>query len=146
MNGKSALLLAAFLLFFVGSIFIGVYVILRHVVASRRKNCTACTVGTIIRLQEESRRDAGGMRSSLWFPVYEYYAGNDIVTARSFLGSSSKNKYTIGQQVELYYDPENPKKFYAMGERPMLLGWLFFVLGIVIFLAGCIVTFVWVSP
>lgn len=98
----------------------------------REKNCTAKTYGKVTDIIKHENYDHhSGYSSCLWHPVFEYNIGELKFVKESFYGSSQP-KYAIGQNVEVYYNPENYNEYYIKGETlPKTLGTIFTIAGIV---------------
>ncbi|NLT08742.1 MAG: DUF3592 domain-containing protein [Ruminococcus sp.] len=80
-------------------------------IAIRKKKCTELVEAEVIRL--EVSHDSDGSNS--YHPVFSYsYGGESFEVRDSF--SSSFCRFNVGDYVELYIDPYNPKKFYCPKE------------------------------
>lgn len=104
--------------------------------------CSAVTTARIIRVDVDRERSDNGKRNRLsYIPVIEYIAGEKKYTKSADVYSSDKNKYNVGDQIEVKYNPENPDEFmtskmsnYGIGTCLLVLGTLAIILGI---LAAC---------
>ena len=106
---------------------------------NRRKketNCTSSTYGKVTDIVRHQSYDSDGGYSSIWHPVFEYNVGELKFIKESPYGSS-QSKYAIGQDVEVYYNPEDYNEYYLAGDTiPKTLATIFILVGIVaIFIA-----------
>jgi len=52
-----------------------------------------------------------GKKSEYYFPIISYdLSGKQTIEFQDSFGSGNPNYYTVGQQVEILYDPQNPKE------------------------------------
>ena len=100
------------------------------------QRCTSHTYGKVVDLVRRESRDSDGNYSSSWHPVFEYRIGGLTFIKESNFGRSQA-KFAIGQNVEIYYNPENYNEFYVPEETlPNTLGVIFAAVGIVAFLVA----------
>ena len=82
----------------------------------------------------------------MWHPVFEYIVGSQKLIKKSAYGGT-KCKYAIGQDVQIYFNPQNYNEYYVAGDNiQKTLGIIFTCVGIVfiiiaIFLALLIFAF-----
>lgn len=115
----------------VGIIFfiIGIFLIINR--KKKEKNCTSKTYGKVIDIVKVRYNDVGKGYSYMWHPVFEYNIGNQKLIKQSAYGKVKCN-YAIGQNVEIYFNPENYNEYYVAGENiPITLGIIFTCVGIV---------------
>ncbi len=92
--------------------------------------CTQKTSGRVIELVQTEEK--------YYYPVYEFKdeKGNSIHKVSD--SGSNIPAYKIGESVEIFYNPANPKEFFVSGENDELLiafkiiGLVFMILGIII--------------
>ena len=102
------------------------------------KVCTEETTGTVVGILREDETDSEGYTSVTYSPQIEYKVGEQLVTAK---GNSSSNAsdYTIGEQIQIMYNPNNIEEYMIKGDRSSLLGGIIWiVLGTIILLVGIV--------
>lgn len=107
---------------------------------NKLKNCTSQTSGTIIDLKRHSSGSSGNHQTS-YHPVIQFVTenGKTIVKESSFGGS--KTRYQIGQNIKLFYNPDNPDEFYMPDDNiPKILTLVFSLVGIGMILLGVIIS------
>lgn len=117
------------------------FIVGRAILKRRRKreiNCTSQTYGKVVDLVRRESRDSDGNYSSSWHPVFEYRIGGLTFVKESSFGRSQA-KFAIGQNVEIYYNPEDYNEFYVPGETtPKLIGTVFTAVGAVAILVAVV--------
>ena len=94
------------------------------------KNCTSMTHGKVTDIVRHQSYDRNGSYSSSWHPVFEYSIGELKFIKESTYGRT-QSKYAIGQDLEVYYNPENYNEYYIAGDTlPKTLATIFTILGI----------------
>lgn len=129
----------------IGIIFfiIGTFLIINR--KKKEKNCTSKTYGKVIDIVKVRYNSVGKGYSYMWHPVFEYNIGNQKLIKQSAYGRT-ECKYAVGQNVEIYFNPENYNEYYVAGENvPKTVGIIFTCVGIAfiiiaIFLALLILT------
>lgn len=81
-----------------------------------KRDCTSTTFGKVVDLARHVTSNSDGFYSSVWHPVFEYSVG-ELKYVKESMHGSSKSKYAIGQEVEVYYNPEKPDEYYIEGEQ-----------------------------
>lgn len=116
-------------------IFFAIGMCMFHRLLKERSYATICTKATVISVKS-SLATAGGNRRS-YFPIYEFQIGKKKYQVKYPTGYSS-NCVSKGQQVDLYYNPKDPKLFYVpiVQKRDKRWAALLCVVGIVYPLAG----------
>lgn len=95
---------------FIGIIFLGICMISRSHIRGMENRCTAETQATVVRVKES---DEGGSYS----PVVEFTTDDGRqVTAQNNIYSSEFVDLFEGDEVEIHYDPDSPRKNYYIGE------------------------------
>lgn len=90
-------------------------------------NCTSMTYGKVIDIVRHRNSDDS---SSTWHTVFEYNIGELKFRKESPYGSSQQ-KYAIGQDLEIYYNPENYNEYYIAGDTlPRTIAIIFAIVGI----------------
>lgn len=111
-----------------------VFLIIGIVMINNRKkkeiNCTSMTYGKVTDIVRHENYDSDGGYSSSWHPVFEYNIGELKFIKESPYGSS-QSKYAIGQDIEVYYNPEDYNEYYIAGDTlPKTLATIFTMVGI----------------
>jgi hypothetical protein len=92
---------------------------LRSTRKMRKKRCTVPTIGKVV----DNVWYAPTYDSYLaLFPIIEYSVGNEVVRNRYRFGKSPKPQYNIGQELQIYYNKDNPNDFYIADDgTPQLI-------------------------
>ncbi len=126
---------------FVGFLFCCVAAGMNMSLKKKHKTCTAQTVGTVKDLRRVHQRDTDNVDFYTWNAVFSYYANGTQYEKLSSFGTSRK-KFKVGQSVIIFYDPANPKSFYAPAEnRPGLIK-AFWIAGALSILAGIVALYI----
>ncbi|HMF03550.1 MAG TPA: DUF3592 domain-containing protein [Acidimicrobiia bacterium] len=141
MDDSSALLLVGVIFIAVGAVFIGLGIF--FFIRTRRFLRTAVeTAGTIVELRESSGSEGGTVYSAV--VEFQTTDGRSIRWEESMASNPPAGQ--PGEQLVMKYDPANPNKARIakatrMWFMPMLfggLGLLFFVIGVVLTIAGAL--------
>jgi len=89
---------------------------------------TALVTAKVSHYDVEERHTSRG-RSITYYAVLRYYADGDWHENRNMYGSGTQ-KYEVGEEVDILYDPDHPDSFIIVGDNGMLFG------GIACFLIG----------
>lgn len=119
----------------VGLIFLIIGLVMKKVRKRKEINCTCKVFGKVKDIARRQTYSNNGYSSTM-HPVFEYNIGGLTYIKESQVGSS-QSKYAIGQDVEIFYNPDNPHEYYVVGEKlTKILGNIFSVVGgICIFIA-----------
>lgn len=102
------------------------------------KVCTAETTGTVVGILREEETDSEGYINVVYTPQIEFKVGEQLVTIRGN-GSSNASDHTVGEQVEIMYNPDNVNEHMIKGDNSSSIGGIvWIVLGVVILLVGVI--------
>ncbi len=71
--------------------------------------CTSKTLGKVIDIEEDTREMIA------YNPVFEYTVG-DYKYVKEYTYGSNVIPYKIGQEVEIYYNPNKPDQYYVKGD------------------------------
>lgn len=97
----------------------------------KEKNCTVKTNGKVIDIVKEKSNDTQGY-TYYFHPVFEYNIGELKFVKKSSIGTSEQ-KYAIGQDVEILYNPENYHEYYVVGDnKQKRLAIIFTIVGIIV--------------
>lgn len=116
----------------VGSIFFIIGIVMLQNKKKKQINCTSKTYGKIKDIvRHESYNSNDGGYTYTWHPIFEYNIGELKFIKESSYGSS-KSKYAIGQEIEVYYNPKDYNDYYIAGENTSkILGIIFFIVGVI---------------
>ena len=82
--------------------------------------------------------DSEGYTSIVYTPQIEYKVGEQLVTAKGN-GSSNASDHTIGEQIEIMYNPDNIEEHMIKGDNSSKIGGIIWiVLGSIILLVGVV--------
>lgn len=140
MDPQHVLLLIAFVCLLIGLIFIGVSIGVAKNIQHKKRVCTQIVNAKVIDITREILNRSN--HTSSWYPVYEYWAGNQKIQKKSHIGGT-KNTFKIGQDVNLLINPKNPNEFYNPTDQTAILKKVFLIVGII--LVCCSLGFVIVS-
>lgn len=108
---------------FIGIIFLGICMISRSHIRGMENRCTAETQATVVRVKES---DEGGSYS----PVVEFTTDDGRqVTAQNNIYSSEFVDLFEGDEVEIHYDPDSPRKNYYIGEGLRSFNLIYYIFG-----------------
>ena len=91
-------------------VLVGVLGIVKVIIA--KKKCTEYVEAIVVDIDESSSSDGG----TSFNPVFGYRF-NGMEYRRRSTFSSVFLRFNVGDQVELYIDPEKPKRFYCPKEK-----------------------------
>lgn len=106
----------------------------------RRENASAITTARVAGIEWRRGNDRGGC----YYPIFEYYANGCVRRVASSFGSNPC-RYKEGEEVEIHYNTQKPEQIWAERDEGMKklfcgifisIGGLFFVIGIVMGIAG----------
>ncbi len=91
----------------------GIYTMIKQ--NKKKTVCTSKTYGRVIDIVEHVNHDSDGI-SVTRHPVFEYNIGGENIAEEHPYGRTHSN-YNIGQEVEIYYNPENYHEHYIGGDN-----------------------------
>lgn len=116
---------------FFGIIFCMIGVIMLNNRKKKEAKCTLMTYGKVTDIVRHRSYDSDGGYSSSWHPVFEYNIEGIKYIKESPYGSS-KPKYAIGQDVKIFYNPENNDEYYIAGDMlSKNIAIIFIIVGVV---------------
>ena len=122
----------AWLGFLVGGVFIAAGLALVILTIIRNGKCTEAATAHVVRIQEEWERGGSDSAGSVvYYPIFQFTARNGaIVEARATVGRGW-NRYRIGQEVALRYNPDKPEQIAVKKDIILAIagGALFAVIG-----------------
>ena len=107
-----------------GIVFLIAGIVMKNNSQKIRERCTQKTIGKVIDIAkiEMDRYDY------TWVPIFEYMVGERKFKKESRYGGV-QNKYKIGQEIEVYYNPENPNDSYIGKEEGKSTGFFAIIIG-----------------
>ena len=119
-----------------GLIFFIIGMVMRKKYKKKITECTSKTFGKIIDIVKRSSSDGDGYSSYNYYPVIEYMVGDMKFIKEYNIGNSSP-KYGIGQNLEIYFNPEDYNEYYIGGdEMPTVFSTVFIFAGIACMFIG----------
>ena len=95
--------------------------------------CTQPVTASVIDIQKETINNSSSTeyeaKIASWFPVYEYVINGITFKKKAFVGTA-KPEVTVGEQVSIFINPNNPEEFYCPHEKRILLQKIFMGVGI----------------
>ena len=85
-------------------------------IEERKKDCVTETTATVQEIKEERIKIVDDYNYT-WYPIYQYYVNGEPVVQKSEFGGD-EGTFQKGQQVILYYNPENPNEIFVPEEKP----------------------------
>lgn len=125
----------------IGIVFFIIGIVMKNNRKKKEFNCTSKTMGIVKDLVRNVSYDSDNRSStSMWHAVFEYKIG-DLTYVKESPYGTSQSKYAIGQEVEIYYNPEDPHEYYVAGEKTLkILGNVFTFLGLGLILLGLFIS------
>ena len=116
----------------IACIVIGIIIMVSHFNAQKVQ--TAETTAKIIRIDSEVETDSDGFDTRYYYPVIEYTVDNQKYETRlPDSGTTNSTEYRQGEDIEIQYNPNNPKELSKKGSTGGLIGGIFFiVVGLII--------------
>jgi uncharacterized membrane protein len=91
---------------FIGIVFLALGIVFRYADNARKSGCTEITEAEVVKLVSSSD-DSGG-----YAPVFSYTVGGKNYTVQENFYSSPP-EYSVGETVDIHYNPDNPNKVYS---------------------------------
>lgn len=89
----------------------------------KRAKCKEYTAGKVIDIVEKVKEKKRETKVFL-YPVFEYIVNGNTYTEQFDVGSGRKNfKYSVGDEVEIHYVPNEPQKYYVKGNVDGFIGY-----------------------
>lgn len=103
-----------------------------------KKYCTEPLIANVISYHAEETTSANdNTRSIAYYPIFRYNVGGKWYDVKSTVGRG-KQKYAIGEAVDILYNPEDPANFIVKGDK---LTFIISVIAIAIGIGVCILSF-----
>ena len=113
------------LLMSIAFVVIGVVLLISHFHA--QKTQIAQTIAIIVRIDSELETDSDGYDTRYYYPVIKFTANNKNYEKRLPSGTADSTYYTIGQSIQIKYNPDNPEDFSKLGDNGNLFGGIVFI-------------------
>ena len=102
------------------------------------KVCTEETTGTVVGILSDEEIDSEGYTSIVYTPQIEYKVDEQLVTFEGN-GSSNISDYTVGEKIEIMYNPNKVEEHIIKGDNSSKIGGIIWIaLGIVILFVGVV--------
>ena len=120
-------------LLLLGVIFIPIGIGVSKGTKKRIMRCTAKTNAKIIKIVRENISvDLSNTAAYSYFPVIEYSVENENFQ-RMYNTGFKKDKYKVGEEIEIMYNPEKPEDFYFVGDNfGSKVGKVFSIVGVLL--------------
>ena len=106
-------------------------IITNNIRKKKELKCTSKTYGKVIDIVRRRTYDSDGGSSSSWYPIIEYNIG-ELKFIKQYSYGSTPAEYAIGQDIEVYYNPEDYHEYYIGGDTlPKTLAKVFTIIGII---------------
>ena len=108
---------------------------------NEKKKQTICTVKVLGKVKDMVKRESYGTddtSSSAWHPVFEYKVGNENIVKESRYGTF-RPRYEVGQEIEIYYNPENVEEYYINETLPKKFSIIISGVGVFVMIMAVIV-------
>lgn len=115
MSINTIIILVSSAIFLLAIIFSSIGIWMQNNRKKKLTHCSSTTMGKVIKIV---KRRYGGADSDteMFHPVFEYSVENQKYVKESKFGTTKK-KYEVGQEVEIYYNPNDCEEYYVGGEN-----------------------------
>ena len=83
-------------------------------IRAHKSSCTSGIEATVVKIDREEQRDDKGEEVIYYSAVFGYEVEGKSYNVKES-GKSSHSRYKPGDKVKLFYNPEDPNKFYIKG-------------------------------
>lgn len=125
--------MSIFLLVFGFFILLGILILFKHFYL--KKICTELSIGQVVDIITSHNTDSDGNTHTTLYPVFEYTVDGETYTKKSSYGSNTC-KFDLGESVDIYYNPKNPKQYFVPNDNTSLALGIIFIVVPLIFLFG----------
>lgn len=127
---------AGYILFAVGCICFGAFLLVSGIKTVRRCRCK--TVGRITGLHKSEGRDKDNIRTTYYSPEFEYEVNGQIYHGIGDTETEHYKKIKIGGNIKVFYDPENPGEHFTKGGGmlPAIFGAVALAFGVLMLLSS----------
>lgn len=117
----------------VGFIFFGISIGFTKIIKHKKRVCNQKVNAKVINMtRNRTNTLINYNHNTSWYPIYEYWVDNQRIQRCSHVGGTRKS-FQIGQEVELFINPNNPKEFYNPMDQMVILKMVFMVIGFIFF-------------
>lgn len=117
----------------IGVVMIIIGLIWMKKIKDHKSSCTSSCEGIVARIDKQIQHD-DGKDTMMYTPVFTYSVNGNTYT-NSTPGSSSYCKHKTGDKVKVFYNPDDPNKFYVKGDGHAIIAGAFLFMGIVFVVA-----------
>ncbi len=136
MNEIVVLILITAMMGIIGVIFGVAAIVMMVSNRKQKKRCNRETKGTVVEIQKCQMTGAiGEAPMYTWYPVFQYEVNGKEMKERAGYGSP-KNKFYIGQNVTVCYNPERYNEFWIKEEKGLGLPGIFLIISVGLLFAG----------
>lgn len=110
----------------------------------QQKECTWKTYGKVIDIKRHEYHTPGEHHrySYAWHPVIEYSIG-DLKYIKEHYNGNGTPQYAIGQDIEIYYNSQNPHEYYIANDNTgKTIGTIFTIVGSGFLIIDLIITII----
>lgn len=125
----------AILFWLIGVLFFVIQVHMKKSLEETKEICTDFTYATVIEMEKTYETE---FDDYYYYPTYEYFV-DDVRYEIETGNGSNRRMFDEGEEVELYYNPDNPEEVYIPGEQQEIELIIFNVIGVVCIIGGFIV-------
>lgn len=120
-----------------GILFVAIGVFLLAKENDIAKKCTEPILGTVVKIEESESYDSeSGEYTYTYYPVIQYETKEKTVIKKYNFGTS-RSKYSIGDKVNILYNPNNVEEYTIEGDSSLkLFGIIFIVAGVLVTVFG----------
>lgn len=111
-------------------------------IEERKADCVAETTATVQDIKEVWIEIVDDY-SYTWYPIYQYYVNGEQIVLQSEFGGA-ENTFQKGQQVTLFYNPDNPKEIFVPEEKPETVSRIFKIMSVVCAAMGFLVIIIFI--
>ncbi len=94
-----------------GAVIIGSSIWARRSDSKLQRACSIQTVATVTDIIEQSSEDSDGDTTTYYYPVLKYAVDGESYE-KKYSVSLKTQRFTIGDEVTISYNPNNPKQYY----------------------------------
>ncbi len=103
----------------------------------QKEVCIEVTDGTIIRMKKTTR-EINDKYVARWIPIYEYSV-DGVRYEKESTSDYKRGVFEEGDQVDIYYNPDNPEEVYIPAENPENTVMILTILMVAFLFAGFLV-------
>ena len=136
------------ILFGILAIGVGIYLLVSG--NNKAKRCTTEAIGTVTEIIEEKQENTDEQDGAIisdtytytYYPVIEYKAGDKTVSKKSETGYGNKDKYKVGDKIDILYDPNKIDDYIIKNDKSSnIIGIVFIAVGVIVTGIGVVKNF-----